>query len=347
MNPHLLDPALFANPAEWPRCPQCATRDVLVANRRQYCLNCSNRSPIGQGQGQLRGRIAPFVLAASLVQGAGLAGPAVQFGPFPQSTDPEFGHILHARRVEAVLDEVLDPLVEKAAAYRARHGAFTRTGLRFPTLFARPEAVELGDAEMEEVIETGRRHARGADAYADLFLAHETDGTPPPFLMVHFECYGAPPILRGSSLSASEPTDTIRQRGVHDFLYQPLYWPAYLIDPAHETLHYAAGLEARGSSNACLAVTESLDSGEILLRKVLRAPGDPAPRSDRTKRFDSTEEAVAAARTEYRRLTNLIEAEAQVFSFEREFGLERNFLSIVGELEQLEIWEGYNNERSK
>ena len=343
MNPHLLDPSLFATPAEWPRCPQCLTRDVLVANRRQYCLNCSHRAPIGQGQ--LRGQVAPFLLVASLLQGDNLSGPAVQFGPFPQSTDPEFGHILHARRVEAVLDEVLDPIVEKARGYYERHGEFARVGLRFSTVFSKPEVIEIGDAEMEVLVETGRQRARGADAYADLFLSREMDGTPSPFLIIHFECYGAPPIFRGSSLLPSEPSDTIRQHSVHDYLYQPLYWPAYLVDPKHETLHYAAGLEARGSSNAALAVTESLDSGEITFRKVLRVPGDPAPRSDRTKRFDTTEEAVDAARKEYRRLTGLIEAEAQVFSFEREFGLERNFLSIVGELEQLEIWDGYNNER--
>jgi hypothetical protein len=340
---HLLDPQVFSNAAEWPRCPKCGSRDVLAANVRQYCLSCSARSPLAD----LRGQAGAYALAASLLQHPDQLAPAVQFGPFPQRPDSEFGHILHARRVEALLDGALDPLIDKARQYFQRRREFPSVGLRFKTLLSRPDVVDLSTAGMDELIERGRESARGADAYADLFLMDSCHGgLTGPALGVYFECYGAPGSYHSIPLSPQSSPDESYLTPGRSYLYQPIYWNDLIVDPAHETIHYAAGFEARGSSNASFAITENLNYGEIVVHTAFREPGDPEPRSKKRTVFPTTEEAVAATRARFKKLVDMIEPDAQVFSFEREFGMERNYLGILGELMQLEIWEVYAKERS-
>lgn len=342
MNP---DPAFSKDQcvdiSSWPACPNCRSRDILTVSRQIKCLNCSHSGPATNKSVVFR-----FLEARRAI----LAGNPIplQFGPFPQTVDGEFGDILGQRGMEFFQEGVFAREIFKAHRLWKEKGRFTPTALIIQQHGDAPSVMPLAPPICDS-LDIARRmlfdQAHGSSAVAVFFPSpalpsldfNHPDYLGPKdqqeYLAVNVHCFGSKAIA-GRLLRNGSSIEWDREQSITEVIWQPIDWALLLSGKSSEMLRYAAAIEIAGDVNINLVVAEGMDGG-VRAQISYRDPLDTISRSVSRFPYSTVEEAIDKMKMKFAAMVQEATKQSSdqiAQNFELEWGMECNRHAIIHQL---------------
>ena len=160
---------MAADTAAWPQCPSCKSKDIIFAEGLVRCLSCSRTG----SSDDLRKHKAFRYMAARTSISAREPGNVIQFGPFPQNADSEFGDILKEGIAQLTQQTLFNRYLFQARRHLEEKGCFPPTLIAYAELGHTPQAwtLKTKDLPVEESLTFIRGIASASEAVAILFEA--------------------------------------------------------------------------------------------------------------------------------------------------------------------------------
>ena len=341
---------------QWPQCPKCQERSLLVGARMTCCIQCSYMGSTSDIESTGLYRFARVKMAT---RGSGHRG-IISFMETPRA----------AGDLPALLDEgasrlaqrmIHAPLLTRAARHLEKERALP------PMVFMNrtPEYSPLQSFALRnrDEVERAKMAALNRDVVSLVWIANsigdQSFRTPEVgrrFLMINTHIYNAPSHLRALEYFhkpesgevewlASEPL--LNARETDSWVWQPICWRIIPYLPGRLEMRYVAAIEVEHDINVTFCVCEDMD-GAPLVRAAFRKPWRTEPPEIKEYRVASAEEGVGLLREKFHDLCRRCREPgigAVVFEYEQEWPMDLNPHLAMRALRTAPFWGQYAEQR--
>lgn len=342
-NDQVFPDTAVADPANWPACPNCKSREVLVAHSTLKCLDCHHSGSISRKPTVLK------FLDARYHRTTALNADCFQFGKFPQVVESDFGDILMERTREMHQELVFEREIFRARNVFATKGKFTPVAVTIPFYGRPPTLLNLGlpvcdNPAVARMLLADQ--ARGMTAIAVMFQGNDfpsmdfmstepTGAMEPDSLIINVHTYGSRALMGHIPLGdLGAPIKWNPSFCMKEVIWQPVDWNLFCGDGVHEVIRYAAVVEIEGDINVTISVMEKMDGG-LMARINYRDPVTGATSLRKTIKADTVEEAIEKAKAKFQSLLSNareLAPDGVSMSFELEWGMEVGHFAVLHQI---------------
>jgi len=321
---------------EWPACPKCRKKELLIGGRYCACINCGFLGNISEVAST---RLLRFVRAKISGRVAGHRGVVAMI--------PGCNELI-GERLE-ILQECASRLAHTVAfdSYLAiAETTLPQSGEILPTAILN-ESAEMSSAEIHalEEGEDRRLSLRALCRDTAAVLRRDKEGR----TVVDVHCYNSPgqSFIRGNS-DFPAPAQNLLGRPSPPFLiWQPLDWSIVEIVARRKQPRYLAILEVSSDINLTFCAVEDMD-GAPLVRVSIREPWSVDQSDVRDYPVDSIEEGVELLRGKFQSsLAAALQAGEVIVQFQAEWPEGVDSFKLLRDIRKALFWADYAEVRQK
>ena len=340
---NVIDESQAADPKNWPACPSCRSRDLIILGEQAKCLSCSYS---GTKESVSGNSIFVTLAVNKAIINPKLYNSGIHFGPFPQNAGDEYGDILEERMNQLVQEGLFARYYHQAVGYLKKYNQLPLICIYYEKVGDTPVMLTLKkppEGGVEQIRRSIIRRGRGCEAIGILFptdkvvdQSWQTDWNPTGTNVgVNTFMYGRPALTN-----------------VQEVFWQPVDWNITTPVRGRMELRYLGLIEVKDDINVTISVRENMDTGATIGMISFRDVGIVSePARYKTLDGDSVTAIIERAKDNYKRIVDRtleeLSEEAFLFRFEREWDMTIEQPVIMNEICNNELWQISREHMSK
>lgn len=266
---------IYSNVSEWPCCPNCKSRELLIRGTSEKCLLCNYTS-----KDQINSRVKKLVMSKMCLEKIS----TIHFGPFPQVVDSDFGDMLSDKVSENDQEEVFENDILKAIKQMKKNGSFPTVSISKELRFDDSELMSL-EVPIEIAREKLKRSSATKSAVIVFFMQKENSAvdfmtsdsvcgreTTGANLGFNVQIYGSPTISGFANMSHDKPEICwLHNTNCQDLIWYHANWNLIPRNSNLEAIRFFGVISITDEININLIVCEKLDGGirgEIAIKDI-------------------------------------------------------------------------------